>query len=159
MSGNASSSVSTSHPTSGTLTTKKNTHTQSSLPPTAPTGSTLTATAIPPSTTEAQPSSSTPISPTYSFPTVPSSPLPSSSSITSTAPSDAADAGLNKAIIAGAVIGGVAVLSVVGFGIWFLKKIKKQPEDDDISMVGMPREEDVPMGMRNGIRRVRGNND
>lgn len=52
------------------------------------------------------------------------------------------------------------MLSVVGFGIWFLKKIKKkQPDDDDISMVGMPREEDVPMGMRNGIRRVRGNDD
>ncbi|KAI7776705.1 hypothetical protein LA080_004639 [Diaporthe eres] len=161
MSGNASSSsVSTSHPVSGTLTTRKNTHTQSSLPSTAPTDSTVTATATLPSTTEAQPSTSPPVSPTYSFPTVPSAPFPPSSSITGPAPSDAADIGLNKAIIAGAVIGGVAVLSVVGFGIWFLKKIKKkQPDDDDISMVGMPREEDVPMGMRNGIRRVRGNDD
>lgn len=69
------------------------------------------------------------------------------------------DAGLNKTIIAGAVVGGVAVLAVFGFGIWFWKKMGKQTDDDDISMVGVPREEDVPMGMRNGIRLVRGNND
>lgn len=90
---------------------------------------------------------------------MPTAPLPSSSYIAGSAGPDAEDVGLNKAIIAGAVIGGVAVLAVVGFGIWFLKKIRKQPDDDDISMVGVPRESDVPMGMRNGIRLVRGNND
>lgn len=87
--------------------------------------------------------------------------MPSSTNIASPAPSNAADAGLNKAIIAGTVIGGVAVIAAVGSIIWFVKKIKnkKKADDDDISMVGIPREEDVPMGMRNGIRMVRGNND
>lgn len=48
----------------------------------------------------------------------------------------------------------------MGLFIWFLKKLKKKKaDDDDISMVGVPREEDMPMGMRNGIRMVRGNND
>lgn len=66
---------------------------------------------------------------------------------------------LNKAIIAGAVVGGAAAVAVIVFGIWFLKKLKKKPEDDDVSMVGIPRDEDVPVEMRNGIRRVRGNDD
>lgn len=94
-----------------------------------------------------------------SLPTVPDTPLPSSSNITDPASSDAVDGSLNKAIIAGAAIGGAAVVAVIVFGIWFLKKIKKKPDDDDISMVGVPRDEDVPLEMRNGIRRVRGNDD
>lgn len=163
MSGNASfSSASTTYTASSPFTTRENTHTPSPYPSTTPTESTVSATTTLPSTTDGLPqgpSSWTPVSPTYSFPTVPSSPFLPSSSTAAPAPSDAADVGLNKAIIAGAVIGAVAVLAVVGFGIWFLKKIRKQPDDDDISMVGMPREEDVPMGMRNGIRLVRGNND
>ncbi|KAJ0108331.1 hypothetical protein J7T55_005308 [Diaporthe amygdali] len=95
----------------------------------------------------------------YSFPTVPTAPYPSSSTITGPHPSDAGAGGLNKAIIAGVVVGGVAFVAVVVFGIWFWRKVKKQQDDDDISMVGMPRTEDVPMGMRNGIRLVRGNTD
>ncbi|KAK2596007.1 hypothetical protein N8I77_013519 [Diaporthe amygdali] len=94
----------------------------------------------------------------YSFPTVPTAPYPSST-ITDPHPSDAGAGGLNKAIIAGVVVGGVAFVAVVVFGIWFWRKVKKQQDDDDISMVGMPRTEDVPMGMRNGIRLVRGNTD
>lgn len=92
-----------------------------------------------------------------SFSTVSNSPLPSSSNITDPASSGALDGSLNKAVVAAAAIGGAAMVAVIVFGIWFLKKMKKKLDDDDISMVGMPRDEDVPV--RNGIRRVRGNDD
>ena len=51
------------------------------------------------------------------------------------------------------------MVAILAFGIWFLKRVKRKADDDDISMVGVPRGEDVPDGMRNGIRLARGNND
>jgi hypothetical protein len=86
--------------------------------------------------------------------------LPSSSSGITAASSDTLDGRLNKAIIAGAAIGGAVIVAGFVFGIWFNKKRKqKKRDDDDVSMVGIPRDEDVPLEMRNGIRRVRGNDD
>lgn len=94
-----------------------------------------------------------------SFSTLPTTSLPFSSEIRDPTSSGAADGRLNTAIIAGVAIGGAALLAIIVFGFWFLRKIKNQPDDDDISMVGIPRDEDVPPEMRNGIKRVRGNDD
>lgn len=94
-----------------------------------------------------------------SLSTLPNTSLPSSSEISDLPSSDATDVRLNTATIAGAAIGGAALIAVIVFGIWLLRKINKKPVDDDISMVGIPRDEDLPPEMQNGIRRVRGNDD